>query len=179
MSLLDWQTGKREDRDALRSFRCAHEPARHRGPAGWRSHARAPWEREAQALIRSRLKPVGGPGRTVLLGWDDAGELGAVVSYVDLTNARYVIEVIAASMRHRFCGGGVAREALGTALQYITADADDHGHASVVIGADIHRRNEPSRRLFRSEGFAQTFARDDDYETWATEVIIAGALRAE
>ena len=140
-----------------------------------RKHHDAEHELDVQALIRQKLRPVGDPNRTVLVGWD-ASDLGAVVTYRSHGHGTFTIDIIAVALRYRHRGGGWAREALATALDFITADADGHGYSRALVGAFIHEKNRPSQRLFQHEGFAQTAEHLEGYQFWSVELVIDDAI---
>jgi RimJ/RimL family protein N-acetyltransferase len=177
VSLLNWVPGRRIDQDALRAFECTQPLRKFRRPwGGWDTHHPAHYELVVQGLIRSRLKPVGEPGRTVLLGWDARGDLGGVSTYRALGSASFNIDAIAVAQRFRHRGGGWALEALSTTLDYITADADGDGYTTASVAAQIHEDNRPSQRLFESQRFEQTDVAPDGYQVWAAVLVVEGAV---
>ena len=178
MSLLTWRSGRVEDRDALRAFQCTPNPTRARLPFGPRgAQHKAPYELRVQALIRQDLKPARVPHRTTLLGWTRDEQLGGVVSYLAVgSEQKFKIDVIAVALALRRRGGGWAREGLTTALDFITAEADQHGFHAALIAASVHEDNRPAQDLFEREGFRVTGEEPDGYQTWALELIVSGGI---
>lgn len=175
MSLLAWRPGERSDRSRhFRTFQCTPDPTKRRRPwGGYEETHDAPYERPVQALIRHSLAPVGDPDRTVLLGLDAAGKLGALTTYRSLGEAQFELDIVAVALAYRHRGGGWASEALRTTLDYMTADADGLGYDSIDVAARIHEDNRPSQRLFISEEFDQTDVLPDGYQVWSGEIRIA------
>lgn len=176
MSLLNWQTGRRVDRDALRTFTCTRKRSKVKQVWGWSEGHEARHELVVQSMIRERLKPVGSPARTVLLGWSPSDDLGGVAAYRTLGQASFSIDVIAVAQQYRNRGGGWAREALSTTLDFLTADADSDGYTFAKVAATIHEDNRPSQRLFASQQFEHTDERPEGYQVWSAEFVVAGAF---
>lgn len=176
MTLLRWVVAERDDRDALRDFECTSPQSRRVRRAGrWEDQHPAKYERAAQTLIRTKIKPVGDPYRTVLLGWHGR-HLGAVCSYRSIGgSSQYVIEVVAVSTKLQQRGRGWGIEALTTALNFITAEAHAHGYSLVTVMAGIHEKNQRSQRLFEGQGFQPTAVLPDRYQGWSAEFPVAGA----
>jgi RimJ/RimL family protein N-acetyltransferase len=172
LSLLDWRPGKADDQDSLKTFKCTDAPKKVKLPMGNWGPGPAVYEHRVQSLIRTQLNCVGDPSRTVLLGRSEDGALGGVTSYRRLSSSQYVVEVVAVAVRHRHKGGGVAREALATTLDYLTADAVADGYSMVTVSAKVHEKNRPSQFLLTHEGFAQTGDDGDGYQVWAMDLLL-------
>jgi hypothetical protein len=110
---------------------------------------------------------------------DAEGSLGGVAAYQSLVSEGFLIGPIAVARPYRHRGGGWAIEALTTALDFMTAEADAEGYSAVRVAAKIHEDNRPSQRLFEGQRFEQTSVRADGYQVWSAEFPIEGTLPFE
>lgn len=178
MSLLAWRPGRRADAQALKAFCCTERAHNVRRPHGWEvSHPRE-WELRVQSIIRASMSPVGGSGRTNLLGWD-RDRLVGVVSYREDTTGGYTVDVLAVARDYRRRGGGWATEALTTALDLMMGDAAERGLSVITVAAIIDERNKSAQHLAQSHRFTHTDQREDGYQVWAAEFSVDPDLASE
>lgn len=123
-----------------------------------------------QSHIRARRHKCK-PTQTVWVGADRAG-IGAVFRLEQLDGAASVLLAVAAiAMRHRRLGGGVADELVRTCLDEITAQGLESGEPEVVITARIDKRNHPSQKMARRNGFTHT-GMLDEYQVWQKALLL-------
>jgi len=178
VTLLRWETAKRQDRKALEAFQCTKPPRKRRTPHGqWVHEFPAPHEARVQSLIRKRLNPPCAPPHEAWIGWSDDGTVGAVVVLNELDGHHQVdLDVVAVHVRYRGRSGGWAQEAVRHALDVVTTNAHEAGLEAVEFGAWVHEDNRSAQRLLRSFGLGQTEQRKDDYQRYAADLIVSGGL---
>lgn len=128
------------------------------------------WSPQVQGLIRSLQPPARHP-KHIMLGLDQADRIYAACYFGYQAFARKTvltckIYLLGTSLHHR--GQGLGCEALGRVQEMIIDEALSHPEVtSIRITAQVHKHNEPCRRLIQREGW--TFDKmdiDNEHEWW-------------
>lgn len=167
-----WRESIRGDRPLLQSFCCTIEPGRD-GRGRPLPHPR-PWEREAQAWIRSQ-RPPAGPNESLRLEVLDptlrsVGALAIADHRQDLVVIK--LRAIAISAANRGGDGSVADGAIEEILRTAAVLTEAVGGTRTILVTWVHEQNLPSKRLLDRSGFAFRHALPQSLEEWALEVRI-------
>ncbi|WP_432519774.1 hypothetical protein [Kineococcus sp. SYSU DK006] len=127
------------------------------------------------------------PGERLLIALDEDEQdedeqIAAMSAYLLIEPGRVLLQALAVSVRHRSRGapsagrgaspgsGAVARRMLQATLEQVVATAARDADGDLLLEGRVHIRNQPSKRLLTTFGFAFDAHLDDELESWLLDL---------
>lgn len=171
MTLLQWRLAEADDIPRLQHFECAKPKERRFG------QAHAEWPRKWEAVVQGGIRALRPPGRLreiILVGCDDAGELGAVAWACDWKgpgDVKILSAGVSLALRQTFPYGRHADEMVDQMIAQIQGRALDAGLDTVWAWGLVHPKNAKSQALLNRCGFGRG-EDDGDLQTWGIELSV-------